>query len=179
MMKEVADLGGPVDDGRDEAARPAPVGDEVDEHGQVRLQHLRLELALPDEPHRRATPHARAGDAAAAGWGGGGPHHAEATHRGRRRREAQQRAGEEARAARRGERRRREAGRGGARCGRHEREEKGRGMRNLLEGATPATSSPPPSARFVRDEADFFPSVCEAWNSAHFTTPSKFSAWPM
>lgn len=176
-MKEVADLGGPVDDGRDEAARPAPVGDEVDEHGQVRLQHLRLELALPDEPHRRATPHARAGDAAAAGGAAAGPTTrklpTEAGGGG-----GAQRAGGR-RAPRRGERRRREAGRGGARCGRHEREENGRGMRNLLEGATPATSSPPPSARFVRDEADFFPSVCEAWNSAHFTTPSKFSAWPM
>jgi hypothetical protein len=53
-------LGGPVDDGRDEAARPAPVGDEVHEHGQLRLQHLRGELALPNEPGRRAAPNARA-----------------------------------------------------------------------------------------------------------------------
>uniref|UniRef100_A0A8R7TCU1 Uncharacterized protein n=1 Tax=Triticum urartu TaxID=4572 RepID=A0A8R7TCU1_TRIUA len=70
-------LGGPVDDGRDEAAGPAPVSDEVDEHGQVRLHHLRLELALLDELPRRAAeegrrcPRERDGEREPAGGGEG------------------------------------------------------------------------------------------------------------
>jgi hypothetical protein len=131
-------LWGPIDDGGDEAARPAPVGDEVNEDGQLRLEHLRRELALRDELGGRGAPNARARARARepACWrrAAAGPG-----------REAERGLDRESGPAggRGGERRagggREEGGRGGgARRGRHGRmsgEYRRRTRRNLLEGA--------------------------------------------
>jgi hypothetical protein len=110
-------LGSPIHDGRNEAARPTPVGNEVHEHGQLRLQHVCRELALPDELYRRAAPNARARGRELA-WGS--RRHAAASRRGMVRRQAER--GGEARSAGRVERRAwrgREGGGDGARRGRH------------------------------------------------------------
>lgn len=47
-------LGSPLDDGADQAAGPAPIGDEIYQDGEVRPQHLRRELALTDRLHGAA-----------------------------------------------------------------------------------------------------------------------------